>query len=332
MLRAYRRKKHFYRLKNGKLLNLKSDQLEELDTMMQEFHIEDEQLQQNCIQLPGYRLFMLDAFTKGSDSIAFHKEDVLQNILNSFQQISTQDIEIPQHYNELLRDYQKDGFRWLKLMHRYGFGGILADDMGLGKTLQVIAFLESEKQAGRTSIVVVPSSVLYNWEDEVRKFASDLRVCCITGSQAKREELIRSSMDMDLLITSYDYLKRDIGYYESRTFFYKILDEAQYIKNQRTMNATSTKRLKSHHALALTGTPIENSLAELWSIFDFLMPGYLFDYRYFSHHFEKDIVLGKHKEKQEQLKKMVQPFILRRVKKEVLSELPEKTEIGRAHV
>ena len=326
VLRAYRRKKHFYRLKNGKLLNLKSDQLEELDTMMQEFHIEDEQLQQNCIQLPGYRLFMLDAFTKGSDSIAFHKEDVLQNILNSFQQISTQDIEIPQRYNELLRDYQKDGFRWLKLMHQYGFGGILADDMGLGKTLQVIAFLESEKQAGRTSIVVVPSSVLYNWEDEVRKFASDLRVCCITGSQAKREELIRSSMDMDLLITSYDYLKRDIGYYESRTFFYKILDEAQYIKNQRTMNATSTKRLKSHHALALTGTPIENSLAELWSIFDFLMPGYLFDYRYFSHHFEKDIVLGKHKEKQEQLKKMVQPFILRRVKKEVLSELPEKTE------
>lgn len=326
VLRAYRRKKHFYRLKNGKLLNLKSDQLEELDTMMQEFHIEEAQLQQNCIQLPGYRLFMLDAFTKDSDHIAFHKEEVLQHVLDSFGSINAQDIEIPQRYRELLRDYQKDGFRWLKLMHRYGFGGILADDMGLGKTLQVIAFLESERQQGRTSIVVVPSSVLYNWEDEVRKFASDLEVCCITGSQAKREELIRSSMDMDLLITSYDYLKRDIAYYESRTFFYKILDEAQYIKNQRTMNATSTKRLKSHHALALTGTPIENSLAELWSIFDFLMPGYLFDYRFFSHHFEKEIVMEKHKEKQEQLKKMAQPFILRRVKKDVLQELPEKTE------
>lgn len=326
VLRAYRRKKHFYRLKNGKLLNLKSDQLEELDTMMQEFHIEEAQLQQNCIQLPGYRLFMLDAFTKDSDHIAFHKEEVLQHVLDSFGSINAQDIEIPQRYRELLRDYQKDGFRWLKLMHRYGFGGILADDMGLGKTLQVIAFLESERQQGRTSIVVVPSSVLYNWEDEVRKFASDLEVCCITGSQAKREELIRSSMDMDLLITSYDYLKRDIAYYENRTFFYKILDEAQYIKNQRTMNATSTKRLKSHHALALTGTPIENSLAELWSIFDFLMPGYLFDYRFFSHHFEKEIVMEKHKEKQEQLKKMVQPFILRRVKKDVLQELPEKTE------
>lgn len=326
VLRAYRRKKHFYRLKNGKLLNLKSDQLEELDTMMQEFHIEEAQLQQNCIQLPGYRLFMLDAFTKDSDHIAFHKEEVLQHVLDSFGEINAQDIEIPQRYRELLRDYQKDGFRWLKLMHRYGFGGILADDMGLGKTLQVIAFLESERQQGRTSIVVVPSSVLYNWEDEVRKFASDLEVCCITGSQAKREELIRSSMDMDLLITSYDYLKRDIAYYENRTFFYKILDEAQYIKNQRTMNATSTKRLKSHHALALTGTPIENSLAELWSIFDFLMPGYLFDYRFFSHHFEKEIVMEKHKEKQEQLKKMVQPFILRRVKKDVLQELPEKTE------
>lgn len=326
VLRAYRRKKHFYRLKNGKLLNLKSDQLEELDTMMQEFHIEEAQLQQNCIQLPGYRLFMLDAFTKDSDHIAFHKEEVLQHVLDSFGSINAQDIEIPQRYRELLRDYQKDGFRWLKLMHRYGFGGILADDMGLGKTLQVIAFLESERQQGRTSIVVVPSSVLYNWEDEVRKFASDLEVCCITGSQAKREELIRSSMGMDLLITSYDYLKRDIAYYENRTFFYKILDEAQYIKNQRTMNATSTKRLKSHHALALTGTPIENSLAELWSIFDFLMPGYLFDYRFFSHHFEKEIVMEKHKEKQEQLKKMVQPFILRRVKKDVLQELPEKTE------
>ena len=198
--------------------------------------------------------------------------------------------------------------------------------MGLGKTLQVIAFLESEKQAGRTSIVVVPSSVLYNWEDEVRKFASDLRVCCITGSQAKREELIRSSMDMDLLITSYDYLKRDIGYYESRTFFYKILDEAQYIKNQRTMNATSTKRLKSHHALALTGTPIENSLAELWSIFDFLMPGYLYTYSYFKKQYEQPIVKENDMGMLKELKRMVEPFILRRVKKDVLKELPEKVE------
>lgn len=326
VLKAYRRKKHFYRLKNGKLLNLKSDQLEELDQMLQEFHIDEAQLQNNCIQLPGYRLFMLDAFAKNSEFISFKKETVVQNVLDSFKKLKAEDIQIPAGYEDLLRDYQKDGYRWLKLMHMYGFGGILADDMGLGKTLQVISFLESEKQEGRCSIVVVPSSVLYNWEDEVLKFASDLKVCCITGSQEKREELIRNSEDMDLLITSYDYLKRDVGYYEGRTFFYKILDEAQYIKNQRTMNAISTKRLKSQYALALTGTPIENSLAELWSIFDFLMPGYLFDYRYFSQNFEKEIMLKKNKDLQERLKKMVQPFILRRVKKDVLKELPEKTE------
>lgn len=326
VLRAYRRKKHFYRLKNGKLLNLKSSQLEELDVMMKEFHIEDSQLQQDRIQLPGYRLFMLDSFTKSSTSIQFQKEGYVQQVLDSFEQISPNDVQIPERYKGLLRNYQKEGFRWLTLMYRYGFGGILADDMGLGKTLQVISFLESEKQLGKTSIVVVPSSVLYNWQDEVRKFTSDLKVCCVTGRQEEREEMIRHCEDQDLLITSYDYLKRDIGLYEGHTFFYKILDEAQYIKNQRTMNAVCTKRLKSQHALALTGTPIENSLAELWSIFDFLMPGYLFDYRYFSRFFEKDIVIGKQKEKQEQLKKMVQPFILRRVKTEVLHELPLKTE------
>ncbi len=326
VLKAYRRKKHFYRLKNGKLLNLKSDQLEELNQMLQEFHIDESQLENSCIQLPGYRLFMLDTFAKNSEFISFKKEHVVQNVLDSFHDLKSKDIQIPDGYEGILRDYQKDGYRWLKLMHRYGFGGILADDMGLGKTLQVISFLESEKREDRCSIVVVPSSVLYNWEDETTKFTSNLKVCCITGSQEKREKLIRDSEDMDLLITSYDYLKRDIGYYEGRTFFYKILDEAQYIKNQRTMNAISTKRLKSQYALALTGTPIENSLAELWSIFDFLMPGYLFDYRFFSQSFEKEIMLKKDKKLQERLKKMVQPFILRRVKKDVLKELPEKTE------
>ena len=210
-------------------------------------------------------------------------------------------------------------------MEHYGFGGILADDMGLGKTLQMIVYLESVKSQG-THMVVTPASLLLNWQDEIEKFAAHMKVLCIYGQRPVREKLIAQISDYDVVITSYDYLRRDIELYDNIEFHTVVIDEAQYIKNPKTRNAMSVKKLKAKQRFALTGTPIENSLAELWSIFDFLMPHYLYHYAYFLDNFERPIVKEHDEDKQEKLKQMISPFVLRRNKKDVLKELPDKIE------
>ncbi|MEG0453002.1 MAG: DEAD/DEAH box helicase [Coprobacillus sp.] len=210
-------------------------------------------------------------------------------------------------------------------MQHYGFGGILADDMGLGKTLQMIAYLESMKSQG-VHMVITPASLLLNWQDEIEKFSSCMKVICIYGQKQERDVLIENINDYDVVITSYDYIRRDIELYETKEFHTIVLDEAQYIKNPKTRNALSVKRLKAKQRFALTGTPIENSLAELWSIFDFLMPYYLYHYSYFLDKFERPIVKEQDENKQVMLKQMIEPFVLRRNKKDVLKELPDKIE------
>jgi len=200
--------------------------------------------------------------------------------------------------------------------------------MGIGKTLQVITLLEDERLHSKDSLslVVCPSSLILNWQSEIEKFSKTLTSIIISGSSDERKVQIRSCKDYDVVITSYDYLKRDIEAYESLTFQYQIIDEAQYIKNHNTKNAISVKQIQARHRFALTGTPIENSLAELWSIFDFLMPGYLYTYSYFKKQYELPIVKENDMGMLKELKRMVEPFILRRVKKDVLKELPEKVE------
>lgn len=199
--------------------------------------------------------------------------------------------------------------------------------MGLGKTLQIITLLKQEQLEGkRTSIVVCPSSLYINWEKEILKFAPDIKVCVIYGNALKRQSLIKNMKKYDVIITSYDLLKRDIDYYKDFEFKYIIADEAQYIKNNNTKNAKALKQLNGKTRFALTGTPIENSLAEIWSIFDFCMPGYLFSYTNFKNRYENKIIKDNDKECIENLSKQVAPFILRRTKKDVLKELPEKTE------
>ena len=153
-------------------------------------------------------------------------------------------------------------------MSDYGFGGILADDMGLGKTLQMITVLENTRTNDKVCIVITPATLILNWQDEIKKFSNDLKVLCITGTLPIRKKLIEQINDYDVIITSYDYLRRDYNLYKDHYFEYIILDEAQYIKNQATKNAKAVKELNGIHRFALTGTPIENSLAELWSIFD----------------------------------------------------------------
>ncbi|MGL5379240.1 DEAD/DEAH box helicase, partial [Clostridium sp.] len=221
-----------------------------------------------------------------------------------------------------LREYQKYGVNWLNTLDYLGFGGILADEMGLGKTLQIISFLANKKESG--ALIIAPTSLIYNWQNEFKKFAPSLSVKVINGTKDQRALMLNDIKESDIVITTYNLLKRDLDFYKDRTFNYCILDEAQYIKNSSSINAKAVKEIKSLNRFALTGTPIENSLMELWSIFDFIMPGFLYDEKRFSVRYHKK--LNESKEVLSEVQKLISPFILRRYKKDVLKELPEKIE------
>ena len=290
---------------------------------MDAYHVDVKDIDNGEFSMNKQRMLAIDE-ENDFEYVELDREESFVETLDRFKSATQKEYPVPQNYEKILRDYQKEGYVWLHTLKDYGFNGILADDMGLGKTLQIITLLDS-LETKRPSLVVCPSSLIYNWEDEVHKFSKQLSVTCITGNGALRKELIKE-IKQGLYVTSYDYMRRDFELYQDIEFEYVILDEAQYIKNQKTKNAQSVKTLKTRHKLALTGTPIENSLAELWSIFDFLMPQYLFNYHYFQKQYESSIVKNNDEEKTKQLKKLVTPFILRRNKKEVLKELPDKIE------
>ncbi len=232
----------------------------------------------------------------------------------------------------VLRPYQKEGVAWLRFLREHGFGGILADEMGLGKTLQVLAHLLVLKRNGEQdrktqpapSLVVCPSSLVFNWAAEAARFTPQLRTLAIHGSD--RRDLFSAMGSHDLLITSYALLRRDAENYRGMIFDSLILDEAQHIKNRQTQNAQAVKSIRARHRLVLTGTPLENSVLDLWSIFDFLMPGYLGVAKDFRERYEVPIAREKDGAVQERLARRVQPFMLRRLKREVAKDLPEKIE------
>jgi SNF2 family DNA or RNA helicase len=235
---------------------------------------------------------------------------------------------LPEAINATLRTYQIDGVSWLERLRSMHLNGILADDMGLGKTLQAIIALTQNhhRQKGQLSIVVCPTSLVYNWKEEINKFNPQLKVLPVDGTPAQRKKLQSDLKKYDVVITSYSLLQKDIEFYRTVPFAYAILDEAQHIKNRGTRNAKSVKMIQASHRLILTGTPIENSLDELWSLFDYLMPGLLSSYDRFV---EKYVRLPGQSQGSnlEGLRKKVAPFILRRMKRDVLQELPPVSEI-----
>ncbi len=227
-----------------------------------------------------------------------------------------------------LRPYQKEGISWLNFLHTFGFGGILADDMGLGKTIQTLAYLQILKERGeltKPSLVVMPTSLIGNWKSEIAKFTPNLTYLELYGTE--RAEAFEKIADHDIILTTYSLIVRDSERYEALSFAYVILDEAQKIKNPKTKMARSIKSLQTTHRLALTGTPIENHLGELWSIFDFVMPGFLGNLHLFRELFQNPIEKEKLYSKQTLLNRKIAPFILRRTKEAVVKELPPKTEI-----
>ena len=327
ILNSYRLKKKFHRLKNGDFVDITDESIAELSSMMDTMHISPKEFAKGKMHLPLYRAMYLDKMLESCQEIYATRDHYFRNLVKDFKTVGDSDYELPGNLKKVLRNYQKYGYKWLRVLTENHFGGILADDMGLGKTAQVISVLLATKQeAKKPSLIVCPASLVYNWQAEFEKFAPEMTTLVISGSQSTRKELLTRTKNCDVLITSYDLLKRDIADYEDMEFEYQIIDEAQYIKTHTTAAAKSVKVIRATHKLALTGTPIENRLSELWSIFDYLMPGFLYSYDVFKKELETPIVKQKDEEATKRLKRMVSPFILRRLKKDVLKDLPEKME------
>lgn len=245
-------------------------------------------------------------------------------LVTSFNQL--EEVEIPEKVQAELRPYQKQGFNWLWFLYSYGLNGILADDMGLGKTLQTLVLLQKAKDEDgkHPSLIICPTSVVYNWQKECQRFTPDLKVLNLTGSE--RLGSLQKIKDSDIVITSYALLRRDYKILRQYVFRHVILDESQNIKNQESLTAQASKQLNSQHRLALSGTPIENRLSEVWSAFDFLMPGFLLDLDEFRYRYITPIEERGNRDAERRLKKQLSPFILRRLKRDVAKDLPDKIE------
>lgn len=322
ILQAYRQKKKYHRLKSGELISLDDNSLNLLQEVSQGLMLTPAQLREGAAALPQYRAAYLDEMAgKISGTAQVRRDAAFRRMIADLHSYENSEYEVPETVKATLRGYQMDGFRWLATLARYGLGGILADDMGLGKTLQAIALFAQRK--GK-ALVVAPASLVYNWESEIQKFAPSLTVATVTGTMEQRKAMLEAAADV--VVTSYDLLKRDVPLYEKLNFDCMVLDEAQYIKNPGTQAAKAVKAIQASVRFALTGTPIENRLSDLWSIFDFVMPGYLYAYQRFRDEMEKPIAAGDDGTVTARLKAMISPFILRRRKEDVLKDLPERLE------
>lgn len=328
ILYSHKTKRKFYRLRNGDFLRVDDTSIDELAAMLATLRVTPKEFVKGKMHVPAYRALYLDKMLEQNTELYSKRDSNFRRLIKEFKTINESDFEPPECLARVLRNYQVQGFKWLKTLATYGFGGILADDMGLGKTLQAISILLDAKLSGeqKPSLVVCPASLVYNWQEEINRFAPELKVLLVVGTQKERAEKLTHDTEYDVLVTSYDLLKRDIAEYEGHSFNYQFIDEAQFIKTHSTAASKSVKTIKSVHRFALTGTPIENRLSELWSIFDYLMPGYLYEYEAFRRDLENPIVKNKDEAYAKRLKQLVSPFILRRLKQDVLTELPEKLE------
>lgn len=323
ILSKYDIKKKYYRLKNGQFIEL-NDDLINLKELKDNLNLTSKEIENGEISLPKYRAYYLDSLSeKVSNEIA--KDRNFEELIHNLKNLDNDKYEVPNVFKDVLRPYQVEGFKWLSLLRDNGFGALLADEMGLGKTIQVIVLLKSIKDR-KKCLVVCPASLVYNWSNEINKFDDSIPCKIIAGSSKQREELIKDSKDNDILITSYDLLKRDIEYYENINFSVEIVDEAQFIKNTGTLASKAVKSIKAEYKIALTGTPIENRLSEIYSIFEYIMPGFFRSYKYFKETYESSIIKGEDKDIEKELNELISPFILRRLKRDVLKDLPDKLE------
>lgn len=328
VLDSYRRRKKFFRLKDGAILPMEEyPELNRLAELADRMDLNPNDLMDGTIRLAKYRALYLDSLLQDSEQKLLDKTKDFEAFIEQLSSIGNRTYDIPASLQPVLRDYQKAGYQWLKALANTGLGGILADDMGLGKTLQVLALVLSERENRKLpSLVIAPTSLVYNWVLEARKFTPELKVMAVSGSITQRQALWENLDKVDLVITSYPLIRRDIEAYRNQSFAFCFIDEAQHVKNHFTQAARAIRKISAMNRFALTGTPMENSLMELWAIFDFIMPSYLFSQQKFQERFIKPILVEGNKEAATDLSRHIRPFILRRMKRDVLKELPEKIE------
>ena len=312
---SYKNNNRLYRMKNGAYLDLKDNDLEQAFKLIDILNIYNDF---DNMKIPNNKAIYLEKLIEDEDLSFVNGSKYISNVIKKFDKVKSKNYEIPKDLNATLRDYQVSGFEFFKTLSDYQFGGILADEMGLGKTIQTIAFLLSNKD--KKSIVITPTALIYNWKNELEKFAPTLKVGLLHAAKSEREKILDNIDNYDVILTTYTTYKNDIDKYKNINFDYCIIDEAQNIKNPDAIITKAIKNVNAKVKFALTGTPIENNLMELWSIFDFIMPGYLYNKSKFKSIFvnnDKNII---------ELKNLIKPFILRRTKKEVITELPDKIE------
>ena len=315
IIKAFKSHKKYYKLGNGDFINLEDNETKEMFKLMDSLGFTDNI--KNMKIHSSKAMFINHLLTEKKLPYISGIEN-MNNIIEKFRNIDKKEIKIPDGLNATLRDYQVDSLNWFETLDYLGFGGILADEMGLGKTIQTITFLLSKPN--RKTLIVTPTSLIHNWKSEFEKFAPSLSVGISHGLKKERLNIIKNINDFDIILTTYGSLRNDIEEYEKLHFDYCIIDEAQNIKNPLASSSDAVKSINAINKFALTGTPIENNLLELWSIFDFIMPGYLYSLTKFNAIFIKD------PEQVENLKRMIKPFILRRTKSQVIKELPPKIE------
>ncbi|MBR1413622.1 MAG: DEAD/DEAH box helicase [Bacilli bacterium] len=321
VIESLRLKKKYYRLKNGNIVDLQDDSLNQLSNLMEDLDIDGD-----SGVIPKYRAIYLDSLKKEKYSI-IKTNNLFDNFIDNFKKYQDSEVEFTKDELKLLRDYQVTGVKWLYNITKCDLGGILADEMGLGKSLQTIIYIRKLLQEDKFNkfLIVVPTSLLYNWQNEFQKFAPEINVVLVNGEKEKRTEIL-NEFKHTVYVTTYGLARIDIDLYKEKQFRVCIIDEAQNIKNPTAGITKAVKEIPALTKLALTGTPIENSVIELWSIFDFIMPGILnnkskFNSKYVIKDFDEESL-----KTIDDLNKQVHPFILRRKKSDVLKDLPPKIE------
>ena len=327
MLLAIKSKKKYYRLKSGDVISLlQSKELEDFSALTEDLGLGDD-LKENRISIPKYRAFFIDSL-KNNRYQEISTNASFDEFIKNFKTYKNAKVKFSQEEDKLLRDYQKDGVKWLYTIYKCDLGGILADEMGLGKTLQAIIFLRKviDLKPDAKILIVSPTSLVYNWEKEFSKFAPELKYIVMADNKKKRQDIMQKFNEYNIFITTYGLVRNDNDYYEDKNFEVCIIDEAQAIKNYQAGMTKEIKKIKARTKIALTGTPLENSVLELWSIFDFIMPGYLNSITRFKDAYGIKDVDEESLKKLDTLNYQIKPFILRRKKKEVSKELPDKIE------
>ncbi|MGM0845580.1 MAG: SNF2 helicase associated domain-containing protein [Bacillota bacterium] len=316
LLTALQEQRKYYRLQSGSLLSLETKEIQEIQRFLRSSQADHIDFAKG-LALPMDQCLELLDHVDSSD--AFKIEKSFRDLIENLRHPGSLSFEIPETLSTILREYQKEGYQWMKTLAHYGFGGVLADDMGLGKTIQSIAFIQSIvsdiRKKNRAALIVCPSSLTYNWLEEFKKFTPDIKAIVMDGDRKQRQTLQKYLGEVDVIIISYPLLKRDIQWFEKQSFSVVFFDEAQYFKNPVTQTARAVKKIDAAHRFALSGTPIENSIEELWSIYHVVFPQLFLGLKNYSQLTRKTIA------------RRIQPFMLRRVKEDVLSELPAKMEM-----